>query len=188
MKKPAVRVVLLFLVIVIAVSAILFLNIRESSAYRLDYREFVAAAGAEFSVPEEVIFSIIKTESGFDSNAVSRSGARGLMQLIPSTFDEIAERLHEYPDKNAVFDPETNIRFGTYYISLLYKSFKSWDTAIAAYNAGIGNVREWLADSRYSADGITLSEMPFGETRSYVGQVTKSIKIYKKLLEENNNG
>ena len=84
-----------------------------------------------------------------------------------------------------LYDPETNIKYGTYYLSRLYNRFGDWDTALAAYNGGEGNVSEWLKDKKYSDDGIKLKtdKIPdeFSETKNYVKKVNKALKKYKEL-------
>jgi soluble lytic murein transglycosylase len=148
------------------------------------YAEHVKRYSREFGVPENLIWAIIKTESGFDSSAESDVGAVGLMQLMPSTFDEITNyRLKDGFDIGMRYDPATNIRYGTYYISYLYTRYGNWDTALAAYNAGLGNVDDWLSNPQYT-DLETkggLKDIPFTETRNYVKKVNKALSMYEKL-------
>ena len=151
-----------------------------------EYVEYVEIYSAEFGVPEDLVWSVIKTESGFDSSAVSSKGAVGLMQLMPSTFEWLTDDiLREYLGIGMLYDPETNIKYGTYYLSRLYNRFGDWDTAIAAYNGGEGNVSEWLKDKKYSDDGIKLKtdKIPdsYSETKNYVKKVNKALEKYKKL-------
>ena len=154
---------------------------RESAVFPL-----VSAASAEFDVPVAMILAVIRTESNFQSKAISRAGAVGLMQLMPSTFEWLTDDiLREYLGIGMLYDPETNIKYGTYYLSRLYNRFGDWDTAIAAYNGGEGNVSEWLNDKRYSDDGIKLKtdKIPdsYSETKNYVKKVNKALEKYKKL-------
>ena len=146
------------------------------------YAESVQKYSERFNVPEELIWAVIKTESGFDSSAVSSVGAVGLMQLTEATFNEIStQRLKEGLAAGMRYDPDTNIRYGVWYLSYLYGRFENWNTAFAAYNAGPGNVSKWLEDSEYSSDGETLSYIPFKETRNYVKKVNKAIELYDRL-------
>ena len=87
----------------------------------------------------------------------------------------------ETPSAFDIYDPDTNIRYGVWYLSYLYGRFDSWDNAFAAYNAGPGNVSKWLKDSEYSSDGETLSYIPFKETRNYVVKVNRAIEVYDRL-------
>lgn len=158
-------------------------------AYRLEYGSSVYAASAEYGVDASVIFSVIKIESGFNRNAVSSKGAKGLMQLTDSTSAYVAKilRVQEYD----VFDPNVNIKFGTFYLSYLIRRFNSVRTAICAYNAGEGNVFSWLKNPSYSRDGVELSHIPFPETVDYLRKYEKTLKIYRKIygniLDKNEN-
>jgi len=148
-----------------------------------EYSSYVEKYSSEFGVPEELIWAIIKTESNFDSSAVSSVGAIGLMQLTEPTFDELTNfRLKEGLDPGMRYDPETNIRYGTYYISFLYARYGNWNTAIAAYNGGLGNVDKWLKDENYGdLQTGTLHNIPFKETANYVKKVNKAKSMYEKL-------
>ncbi len=151
-----------------------------------EYVPFVEQYAEEFGVPVDLVYAVIKTESGFDSSAVSGKGAIGLMQMMPATFEWLTDDiLREYLGIGMLYDPETNIKYGTYYLSRLYNRFGDWDTALAAYNGGEGNVSEWLKDKKYSDDGIKLKtdKIPdeFSETKNYVKKVNKALKKYKEL-------
>lgn len=111
--------------------------------YPIQYEEQVLKYSREYGVEPDLIFAVIKTESGFDPNAVSQRGAIGLMQITPDTYRWASMRMGE--DKKSVneeslLDPEVNIRFGVYILSLHLKEFKNTDTALCAYNAGRGTV------------------------------------------------
>lgn len=103
------------------------------------------------------------------------------MQLTEVTAKECADRLgltnYDY------MDPETNIKLGCYLLRMLIDRYESTDTALAAYNAGIGNVDGWLADPNYSRDGKNLYEIPFTETKYYVEKVNQYIKEYKENVQ-----
>lgn len=150
--------------------------------YPLDYRDFIVKYCDEYSVPYDLLCAIIRTESSFDANALSSAGAIGLMQLLPSTAREIADRMGESFEKVKLYDPETNIKYGCFYIRYLYRNLgENWDTACAAYNAGIGRVLNWLSDPSYSKDGISLFNIPIQETKNYVEKVNKYQIKYKEL-------
>ncbi len=83
-----------------------------------------------------------------------------------------------------IFDPETNIKIGCWYLSKLYREFGRLDLVIAAYNGGSGNVSKWLNDYTYSKDGKSLDVIPFEETSTYVKRITKSYKMYNKLYNK----
>ncbi len=147
------------------------------------YIGYVAKYSEQYGVPEDLIWAVIKTESGFDPYATSDVGAMGLMQLMPATFDEITnQRLKEGLDPIKRLDPETNIKYGTYYLSYLFSRYGNWDTVLAAYNGGLGNVDSWLKDrSLVDAETGELKEIPFKETREYVKKVNRALDKYEEL-------
>ena len=157
----------------------------EEATHPKTYSSYVRQYAYEFNVPESIIYAVIKTESGFESNAVSSSGAVGLMQIIPTTFDEITVKLGDNYEKGMMYDPKTNIRYGTYYLSYLYRHFADWDAVFAAYNAGMGTVSEWLGDPDVVNDEGKLENIPYSETRSYVNKVNSTINKYVDLYGEN---
>ena len=125
----------------------------EKNAYPREYAEYVEIYAQKYGVPESLVFAVIHTESSFDSGAVSSAGAVGLMQMTPDTFAWLTDEiLFEHLENGMLYDPETNIRYGTYCLSYLYDRYGNWETAIAAYNGGLGNVDKWLEDDKY-ADG-----------------------------------
>lgn len=188
MKKLARALpILLILAVIVAVILALFSynevqEETERKRYSLDYMEDVERASEEFGVRREIIFAVIYVESSFRPAVVSKSGAVGLMQIKPDTFRDLQRRLkEEYPD-DSLTDPAVNIRYGTYYLSYLYDIFDDWDVTFAAYNGGMGNVRDWLADPRYSPDGKTLSDIPYEETAAYVKKIRAAVEKYKQII------
>lgn len=157
----------------------------------LEYLEDIKLASQEFGVDENFILAMIKVESDFDVDAVSRAGAMGLMQIMPDTYEsEIKNELGlQIAAHNALLEPYINIRSGTYYIAHLLEHCDDVVSALAAYNAGIGKVGQWLADSTYSqerTDGkegrVLISEnIPYSETRKYVSRVMYYYEKYTEL-------
>jgi len=146
----------------------------------LTHGEIVEKYSEEYNVPQYIIYSVIKAESSFRSDAVSEAGAVGLMQIMPKTYGDIAGRLGEAAVDGLLYDPETNIKYGTFYLRYLYDMFKEWDLAIAAYNAGLGRVNEWRRNPEYIKDDEIIY-IPIEETRTYLKRVNKNIDNYKKL-------
>ena len=122
-------------------------------------------------MPEYIVYSVIKVESDFDALAVSKKGACGLMQLMPSTYGWLTETRKE--EMGDIFSPGENIRYGTYYLSMLYKRYGDWTYALCAYNAGMGNVDRWLSDGHF--------EIELAETQNYVKKLEVVIGKYKSL-------
>ena len=130
-----------------------------------------------------LVMAVIRAESSFDAEAESPVGALGLMQLMPATAEWIAGRIGLDFEQVDLLRPRYNIRMGTYYLRHLIELFEEVDTALAAYNAGMGNVWRWLEDEQYSADGRTLHTIPFTETRNYVERVNDFMIVYRELYE-----
>lgn len=162
------------------------IHILYRQAYPKKYQSIVSQYSEEFGVDKPLIYSVIRSESRFNPDAVSSIGACGLMQITEETFDWAKSKMDEkdlstYQD---IFDPETNIKYGTFILSLLLNEFGNYKTAIAAYHAGWGNVKQWLNDPEHSQDGEMVSDIPFPDTKAYVSQVLSSEKIYKRLYTE----
>ena len=185
------RIVAVLLIICISIGGGILINelwnIIDKKLHPVDYSEIISAASEEFDVPQYIIYATIKVESDFDPNAVSSAGAIGLMQMMPSTFEWLTsdEHLGENLSTKKLDDPTVSIRYGTYYLSYLYKKFDyNWDTAFAAYNGGEGNVAKWLNDENYSDLEGNLTNIPYKETANYVKKINKEIENYKSLYPE----
>jgi len=177
------RLILLFLVISAACCAFrVFQDVRNDRFVPISYKEEVLKYSELYGVDPVIVFSVIRCESAFKADAESNRGAKGLMQIIPSTFNWLASLLNENPNEELIFDPETNIKYGTYYLKYLFNRFGNWDHVFAAYNAGENRVALWLKDERYSENGI-LTYIPFKETREYVKKVNDTILKYKEKYE-----
>lgn len=152
----------------------------------IDYQETVNRYAKEYSLSPSLVFGVIKTESNFDPDAQSNRDAYGLMQITEDTLNWAMLR----EGKNAaytaedLYDPEINIKYGCFILSLLLEEFEDLGTALAAYNAGRSNVLKWLKDSRYSEDGITLHTTPYNETNRYMEKVLTYQEKYQKMLGE----
>lgn len=164
---PALFLVLAIFVVVLGVRA----------GFQRPYRKVAEDSG----LPSALVYSVMKAESGFREDVVSRAGAVGIMQLKPSTAEFICgkEGITFEPDR--LKNGEYNTRLGCAYLKYLCARFTTLDTAICAYNAGEGNVAQWLGDERYSLDGETLIKIPFPETAAYLKKVQKFRKIYEIL-------
>lgn len=152
--------------------------------YPQKYTEQVEKASAEFKVDKNLVYAVIRTESGFRAEVESQAGAVGLMQLMPETFTWLQESLDGEITYTAesLKDPAVNVRYGTYFLSMLMDDYNgNIRTAAAAYNAGSSAVDSWLADSAYSSDGKTLTAIPYKETSDYADSVEEAYRIYAKL-------
>jgi soluble lytic murein transglycosylase len=128
-----------------------------------------------------LVTGIMRQESAFQSDAVSRAGAVGLMQVLPKTAPQLARRLRISYTRARLFDPDFNLQLGTLYVSDLLAQFGTPEAALAAYNAGEDRVKLWQAERTY-ADPLEFAEsIPFGETRDYVQIVMRNADIYRIL-------
>lgn len=168
-------------------SLILLLCIGIAVSYLCFPRRFsqeVLASSAVFQISPAMLYAVIRTESGFDPEAISSAGACGLMQLLPETFEEMYLQEEGAAQEANIFSPKQNVFCGARYLAWLFRKYGLWETALAAYNAGPGRVDLWLLDERYSKDGKRLSQIPFPETAGYVKKVLNSKKIYESLYAD----
>ena len=173
--RPLTVVASLAAVLVTALSVMRFIYPRKYSAYVSEYAE-------RYGLSENLVYAIIKCESGFDPYSLSDAGAMGLMQITPDTLNWAAMKEGEIGIlPNLLYDEKTNIRYGCCIYSLFLDEFGDISVALAAYNAGRGNVLKWLGDRKYSDDGILLKNIPFSETDRYVKKVQTVKRIYELL-------
>lgn len=174
------------LLILAVVSVIMIYNTVKLIIYTVyprQYSEIVSENAASFEIDEALIYALIKTESGFDKEAVSSVGAKGLTQITPETFEWLQTKTKEIHSEDALFEPEISVYYGVYFMDMLLYEFGNTETALAAYHAGRGKVNEWLADPRYSADGTTLQNIPYDDTAKYVEKVMRNYEKYKEIYD-----
>ncbi len=212
-KKPPlspVRLIALFVLLAVFITGVVFITrsylahqeerrrleaeAAERAQHPLYYGDMIASYSAAQGLDPALVAAVILCESSYNPQAESRLGARGLMQLMEETADWIAHKLNEDGENysfDLLYDPETNIRFGTWYLGYLSRRFDGDATKIVcAYHAGQGNVDSWLANPKYSKDGQTLDVIPTKDTASYAARVLRARSIYQKyyfaplILEE----
>lgn len=175
--------------IIIAFAAVLFAAFSVTgktvmkTLYPMKYAEYVEKYSEEYGVDPRLVYAVIKTESSFNPDAVSYADAAGLTQITPETFEWLKQKLGEENKNLTLYDPETSIKYGAFFLSYLINEFGDANTAIAAYHAGRGRVIGWLEDKKISPDGKTLSEIPIPETAHYVKKVNKALNIYNNLYK-----
>lgn len=173
----------MFALIVAGIATFVIHGIWEKRAYPLLYEDIIKKYAKEYSLDPYLLAAIIKTESGFREDAVSRVGALGLMQLMPSTAEWISGKVGEDYREDMLTDPDTNIRYGCWYLRFLTDRFgDDLPAVLAAYNAGHNKVSEWLRDDAISPGG-TLGEIPYPEAKQYVERVYHAVEKYKQLYE-----
>ena len=180
-KHDNYRIMIAMFAIAILVSTITLLFMNFLVLYPLEYKNEIMFEAKEYGLAPELIASMINCESGFDSGVVSRAGALGLMQLMPTTASWIASRTQKLASLEIdLFNPETNIAIGVAYVAYLAQKFPDTFTMLCAYNAGEGLVRQWQKNPQYCADGSALLTTPFAETNKYAKKVLFNIKQYRK--------
>lgn len=157
-----------------------------TKVYKLEYTEYVKKYANEYNVDEYLIYAIIKAESNFEPNAESHRGAKGLMQLMYSTAEDISKRIGIELNEDNILEPGININLGTKYISMLIQKYNNINLALAAYNAGSGNVDGWIEKGTLKSDGSDIENVPFTETNNYVRKILRDYEIYKNVYEESN--
>ena len=157
-----------------------------TKVYKLEYTEYIKKYANEYNVDEYLIYAIIKAESNFNQDAVSHRGAKGLMQLMYSTAEDISKRIDIELNEDNILDPDININLGTKYISMLIQKYNNINLALAAYNAGSGNVDGWIEKGTLKSDGSDIENVPFTETNNYVRKILRDYEIYKNIYEESN--
>ena len=182
------RTVRLILLIAAAVLLVLYLTVLRPYVlklrYKLPYAESVIAYSAEFGLDPSLTAAVIFCESGYDPNAKSRVGATGLMQLMPATAEEVAQKLGiEGFTEEMLADPDTNIRMGCYYLSGMVSEFGTAKNALAAYNAGPGRTRTWIGTYGLNEQN-ELIYIPYPETEKYVERVANAQKVYRALYPQ----
>lgn len=186
-KRPLfLRLVLVLLALAVAGTVLLsaFRDKIEQWEYPLHYQEYVEYYAGKYGIDTMILYAFIRTESNFDPNVDSNADARGLMQITEVTFDWIKTKIAPTEDLtfDDLYDPETNIRFGTYFVCYCLKKYDNHlATAAAAYHNGLGAVDALLTETQYSTDGVTLEHYPYPQMRQYVKKITESYQRYSEI-------
>lgn len=159
---------------------------QDDGSNAITYQALIERYAEAYNLQPAFVAAIIRNESSFRTDAESSVGARGLMQLMPDTAQWIAGKLDDDDYSfDHLYDPETNIRYGCWYLNYLSQLFRGDAILVSsAYHAGQTTVTRWLSDRSISADGlsIALDALPDGPTKQYAGRVTTSYGIYQALL------
>lgn len=150
--------------------------------YPVEYEDLIRAYAAENGLEPAYPAAVIMAESSYRPEAVSSANAQGLMQLLPDTAAWIAGKFGEEYVEGMLFDPETNIRYGCWYLGFLMQRYGGDMTcASSAYHQGQGTVDRWLQDPEISPDGTTLASIPSQATDTYVKRILKYYERYVEL-------
>jgi soluble lytic murein transglycosylase len=152
--------------------------------YPRPYAAVVANAAQETQVPEDWLFAIMRQESLFRKDAVSRAEARGLMQMQPATAAAVARRWHlPPPTRDGLFEPSVALRLGAGYVHELLDKYRGQlAPSLAAYNAGPMSVSRWLPNDPIDAD-VWIENIPYTETRSYIQHILEHIVAFATMRD-----
>lgn len=172
------KVVLYVVALAMLTTILLLIGFRTSLLkliYPKEYEELIEEYSSIYEVEENLIYSIIKTESNFNKNAKSNKDALGLMQIIESTAKEVALKNDIQIDYTNITEElknaDINIQIGVIYICELIEMYECLELAVAAYNAGIGTVNNWIEKGIIKSDGSDIENIPYKETNNYVRKI-----------------
>jgi soluble lytic murein transglycosylase len=154
--------------------------------YPLPYRDSLLMHAPPRGVDPRLVLSIARQESRFQPDAKSVAAARGLMQFIPETSNDIARELasSDFTQDN-LYNPDTAILFGSQYLANLFKQFPAQPQAVAAsYNGGPENVARWIGRSRANEADRYVPELGFSQTKDYVFKVMTNFWVYQQMYDE----
>lgn len=166
------RIVILIAALLICICAYnVLINI-----FPLKYMDLISEQCEKYGLPKDMVCAQIFKESKFESDAVSKKGAVGLMQIMPETGRWCAEKMGMSPySAEMLKSPEISLEIGCWYLNYLYEKTGDFTWALAAYNGGIANVLEWMDEE------VTAEQIPFPETNEYVKKIEVYRKVYKYL-------
>lgn len=152
------------------------------TTYPVEYVDLICKYSADNDLDPAYVAAVVLAESSYRADAVSSVNAQGLMQILPSTGEWLAGKFDESYVEGSLFDPETNLRYGCWYLGWLMDRYEgSMQCASSAYHQGQGTVDKWLQNPEYSADGRTLSVIPSEATKTYVERILKYYEKYKEI-------
>lgn len=151
-------------------------------AFPLPYREKLEMYSRERELDPFLLAGLIRQESEFDPKVVSRAGARGLTQIMPSTGRDIGKTLKVAFTPAKLFQPEYNLQFGAYYFKLMTTRLDGNEVAaLAAYNAGLTRARAWMKWGDFREPAEFIETIPLSETRTYVQAVLRNAATYREV-------
>ena len=185
MTRATWRFALLGIIIVLAAATFLYLRgpaFWQRRYYPLSYTQAIATSSARHEISPFLIAAVINAESKWEPKTRSSAGAVGLMQILPSTAEDLADsgavNAEKYP-LDALSEPAVNIEYGTAYLRYLVDRYHEIETVLAAYNAGLRHADEWAAEG-----GDIRSAIEFPETKHYVLRVMRGKDRYEELYPD----
>ena len=149
------------------------------------YARIAEKEAKRYDMDDRFVLSVIREESRFDAGISSWAGARGLMQIMPSTGRHLAKSLNLKGYRTAkLTDPEINIQLGVHYLSSLSRMYDGkLYMVLAGYNAGPGNTNRWVRQFKTTDEEMWIERIEFRETRRYVKKVLGTYAVYRQLDE-----
>ena len=155
----------------------------KNNIYIKPYNDVIKEISYKYDIEENMIYAMIKVESKFNQNVVSKAQAKGLMQIVDSTAIEVSQKIGiEDFEPSMLYEPEINIEIGTKYFKTLLDKYEDVRLALIAYNAGQGNVDKWLKDGDIS-DEQSYYNLPYKETTVYWQKVLREYNAYKRIYK-----
>lgn len=152
------------------------------TCFPIEFESYVNESSSKWNVNPALVLAIIKAESNFDERALSRAGAKGVMQLMEQTAEFVAEKYNiSIKGKDYLYNAKINIELGCAYLNYLFEKFKNISIVICAYNAGEGRVQAWLKEGIIDENNFKL--IPFKETKTYLNKVLFNYQNYTNRLK-----
>lgn len=182
-----IRAIVLIVLVLALIGLVLMLSsdeVREKTmtVYPMEYVDIIRKHASFNGLDPAYVAAVVLAESSYNPNAVSSVNAQGLMQIMPETGEWIAGKFDETYVDGCLFNPETNLRYGCWYLGFLMDRYDGdMKCSSSAYHSGQGTVDKWLKDPAYSADGKTLSVIPGSNASTYVNRVLEYYEKYEEL-------
>ena len=177
----------------LAIKAAKYAQKKNIYLYHYAYPQLANHKNIYKDVEKELVYGVIKQESAFDPKAISRVGARGMMQVMPATASKISKKIKlNYSKERLTSDPEYNIKLGSYYLYSLAEEYDSYILALVGYNAGPRRIKRWVkkfGDPRKkNIDAVSwIEKIPIKETRLYVKIVLSNLQVYRQKNQSSKN-
>ncbi len=179
------KLIIVLVLIMMFVFLLVFKNQIYKIIYPKQYEEIISEISDKYEIDQNLIFSVIKVESNFNEQASSNKSAIGLMQILEDTAKDVAVKNNIELDEQNILDelvvPNKNIDIGAAYLANLINIYDNVELALAAYNAGMGTVNNWIEKGIIASDGSDIENIPYEETNYYVRKVLNAYDIYKEL-------
>ena len=185
MKK---KVILYSSIVIMLILAIVGTLVIRHYIYPLKYTSEILEYSKKYNIDPYLILAMVNVESGFDKEATSAKGAKGLMQITKATAQEINQLTNSVDkiDDNSLYDININLDIGCMYLASLIERYDgNYYLAICAYNAGMGNVNKWISEYKVPTSlATTHLKLPFNETTNYLKKVVRNYSSYKKIYHD----